>query len=201
MENKSALIVTSVNTYDYKTPMNKRIISGRFTKEMVNSKKPGPYIAFKDLLESEGYKVISETEYIDYTENSEGTEMVLVQIENEDMYALGQIPDEEKEELLKCATDEELEDLGYHYYGQLMTVEGYESFFERLHVAYKINEDSREVYTVVFFDAGNTYISIDSTNIYIPELIKSLNENAKPKEKKNTTDTIDYDSIESLDRF
>ena len=56
-------------------------------------------------------------------------------------------------------------------------------------------------YTVVFFDIGNTYISIDSTNIYIPELINSLNENAKPKEKKNTTDTIDYDSIESLDRF
>lgn len=177
--------------------MEKRMVEKTFTKtkemiekEMVNN--------FKTEMEAKGYKLILEREYMDYH-----NEKVLVQVimENENIYVLAQIPSEEKEELLKCATDEELEDLGYHYYGQLMTVEGYESFFERLHVAYKINEDSREVYTVVFFDIGNTYISIDSTNIYIPELINSLNENAKPKEKKNTTDTIDYDSIESLDRF
>lgn len=171
--------------------MEKRFVENIFTKEMIEK---GIANNFKTEMRAKGYEVILQREYKDSNKTK-----VLVVMENKDIYVLGQMPRDEKEELLKCETDEELENLGYHYYNQLINVEGYESFFERLHIAYKINEDSREVYTVVFFDIGNTYISIDSTNVYVPELIKSLNENAKPKERnKKTTDTIDY---ESMDRF
>ena len=150
--------------------MKKRFIKKVFTKESIENNKEVIDNYIKEM-KPLGYKVIFEKDYTNIDE--EGG--YLVELENKNLYALGQMDHELEEQLRQCNMDEQLESLGFKYYDSLISIEGYEAFNERFFVVYKVDEVEKMVYTAVFYDDGNSYCSLDKVNVFIPDMINSLN--------------------------
>lgn len=151
--------------------MKKRFIKKVFTKESIENNKEVIDNYIKEM-KPLGYKVIFEKDYTNIDE--EGG--YLVELENKNLYALGQMDHELEEQLRQCNMDEQLESLGFKYYDSLISIEGYEAFNERFFVVYKVDEVEKMVYTAVFYDDGNSYCSLDKVNVFIPDMINSLND-------------------------
>lgn len=151
--------------------MKKRFIKKVFTKELIENNKEVIDNYIKEM-KPLGYKVIFEKDYTNIDE--EGG--YLVELENKNLYALGQMDHELEEQLRQCNMDEQLESLGFKYYDSLISIEGYEAFNERFFVVYKVDEVEKMVYTAVFYDDGNSYCSLDKVNVFIPDMINSLND-------------------------
>lgn len=97
------------------------------------------------------------------------------------MYELHQIPEELYNQIKSTDTDntildEDLNAIGFCNDGQLYLHPGFETFYERLWVWYKINEESHRIYTLVTQDAGNTHNYLTYHDMYIPDIIKRANE-------------------------
>ena len=151
--------------------MKKRFIKKVFTKESIENNKEVIDNYIKEM-KPLGYKVIFEKDYTNIDE--EGG--YLVELENKNLYALGQMDHELEEQLRQCNMDEQLESLGFKYYDSLISIEGYEAFNERFFVVYKVDEVEKMVYTAVFYDDGNSYCSLDKVNVFKPDMINSLND-------------------------
>ena len=151
--------------------MKKRFIKKVFTKESIENNKEVIDNYIKEM-KPLGYKVIFEKDYTNIDE--EGG--YLVELENKNLYALGQMDHELEEQLRQCNMDEQLESLGFKYYDSLISIEGYEAFNERFFVVYKVDEVEKMVYTAVFYDDGNSYCSLDKVNVFIPDMKNTLNE-------------------------
>jgi hypothetical protein len=95
------------------------------------------------------------------------------------MYELHQIPEELYNLIntkgIDTILDEDLDAKGFCNDGQLCEHPGFENFFERLWVWYKIDEESHKIYTLVTQDAGNTHNYLTYHDMYVPDIIERIN--------------------------